>query len=58
MKVHYHFAFENVVFYAVTTALVWHGIRLLAGVIAANSSGPIKAGAHGVGGAFSFPAGG
>jgi hypothetical protein len=58
VKMHYHFSIENVVFYALTTALVWHGIRFLSGVIAANSGGPIQSTAHSVGGAFSFPSGG
>jgi hypothetical protein len=53
---HYHFSVENVLFYAITTMLIWHGARLLAGVVATNTSGGVQKTAHSVGGAFSFPA--
>lgn len=53
MKNHYHWSFENAAFYALTTALIWHGIRFLAGRAASAPGLPGRV-AHATGGAFTF----
>ncbi|MDE2040694.1 MAG: hypothetical protein KGJ45_11860 [Elusimicrobia bacterium] len=36
MATHFHWSAENIVFYAATTAVVWHLIRLLAAKLGGN----------------------
>lgn len=53
MKPHYHWSIENILFYSLTTALVWHGIRFMAARAAGAPGLPGKV-AHATGGAFTF----
>jgi len=50
VAVHFHWSIENIVFYAATTAIVWHIIRLLAVKVGGNIG-------TAVGAFFSFNAG-
>lgn len=54
MKAHYHWSIENVLFYSLTTALVWHGIRFLAGRAGGSQTPLVSRVGHATGGAFTF----